>query len=384
MYDAVIEEIRGRNIRIGDKWLVDYASCNYLGFDLEPSIMAAIDEAIRCWGTHPSWSRLLGSTRLYPEIEERLTALLHAPDVLVLPTITHIHFSVINLLVQKGTVFVEQHAHKTVYDGCVYARGLGATLRRFRADDPSALHLALLTAAKPAVVCVDGVGSMTGNAQDLALLRDICAWHGALLYVDDAHGFGVVGERRSDETSPYGMRGNGILRHLDIGYDNVVLVGGLSKAYSSLLAFIAVPPSLKQYLKVAAPPYLYSGPSPTASLASVLAGLDLNEKRGDAIRAGLYHKTRRVREHVRDVGLRTPNTLGTPIVELPLGADADLDAVTDLLWRRGIYVTVAAYPLVARDASGVRIQMTAAHTDDQIDQLNAALTELAGWVGVPS
>ena len=66
MYDAVIDEVDGRRIRIGDHWLVDFASCNYLGFDLDPEIMAAIDEQVRRWGTHPSWSRLLGNPRLYP------------------------------------------------------------------------------------------------------------------------------------------------------------------------------------------------------------------------------------------------------------------------------------------------------------------------------
>ena len=72
-------------------WLADFASCNYLGFDLEPEIIAAVEPALRQWGTHPSWSRLLGSPRPYVDIEDRLTALLGAPDTLVLPTITHIH-----------------------------------------------------------------------------------------------------------------------------------------------------------------------------------------------------------------------------------------------------------------------------------------------------
>jgi 8-amino-7-oxononanoate synthase len=380
MYDAVIDEVDGRRIRIGGDWLVDFASCNYLGFDLEPEIMTAIDAAIRRWGTHPGWSRLLGNPRLYIDIEERLTELLGAPDVLVLPTISHIHFSVIAALAQHGTVFVERRAHKTVYDGAVYARGLGATLLRFRADDPEGLEAALRTAARPAVVCLDGVDSMTGNAPNLALLQAICVRRGALLYVDDAHGFGVVGERRPDERSPYGSRGNAILRHQGVSHDNVVLVGGLSKAYSSLLAFVAVPTPVKQHLKVAAPPYLYTGPSPTASLAGVLAGLDVNAARGDDLRATLHRLTRRVLDHVRKVGLRTPNRLGTPIVELPLGAGADLDAVTRLLWRCGVYVTVAAYPLVPRAEAGVRIQVTAAHTDEHIDRLLDALTELASLV----
>jgi 8-amino-7-oxononanoate synthase len=66
MYDATIEEIDGRRIRVGDHWLADFASCNYLGFDLEPEIVDAIDVQVRRWGTHPSWSRLLGNPALYP------------------------------------------------------------------------------------------------------------------------------------------------------------------------------------------------------------------------------------------------------------------------------------------------------------------------------
>src|SRR5213592_5028036 len=86
MYDAVIDEVRGRSIRIGGHWLADFASCNYLGFDLDPEIMAAIPEYVAKWGTHPSWSRLLGSPALYGQIEEEVAHLLGAADVLALPT----------------------------------------------------------------------------------------------------------------------------------------------------------------------------------------------------------------------------------------------------------------------------------------------------------
>src|SRR5206468_6188104 len=140
----------------------------------------------------------------------------------------------------------------------------------------------------------------------------------ALLYVDDAHGFGVIGEADPAGIAPYGLRGNSIVRHLGESYDNIILVAGFSKAYSSLLAFLALPTWLKNHLKVAAPPYLYSGPVPTASLATVLAGMDVNEKRGDLIRADLHRKSRKIIDHVRALGVHTPNTRGTPILELPL------------------------------------------------------------------
>jgi 8-amino-7-oxononanoate synthase len=172
------------------------------------------------------------------------------------------------------------------------------------------------------------------------------------------------------------MRGNSVVRHLGESYDGVILVGGFSKAYSSLAAFLALPTALKEHLKVAAAPYLYSGPSPTASLATVLAGLSVNERRGEAIRADLARKTARVLDHVHALGLTTPNTSGLPIIELPIGA-GDVAGIGRFLWDHGIYVTLAPYPLVPRAEAGVRIQVTAANTDADIDRLTETLTALA-------
>jgi 8-amino-7-oxononanoate synthase len=379
MYDATIEEIKGRRIRVGDHWLADFASCNYLGFDLEPEIMDSIAPEVNRWGTHPSWSRLLGNPALYPQIEEQLTELLDAPDTLVMPTITHIHMSVLPLLVGKGHIFLDSQAHKTIYDGSAYARGLGATLQRFRSNDTD--HLRELLRAAPSgvqkIIAMDGVNSMTGNAPDLKAFAAVAREFNALLYVDDAHGFGVIGERATNETSPYGIKGNAIVKYAGETYDNIVLVGGFSKSYSSLLAFLALPTWLKNHLKVSAPPYLYSGPAPTASLATVLAGMSVNAKRGDAIRADLFRKSMKVLDHVRGLGVFTPNTGNTPVIELPLAAGEDIDVVGKLLWDRGIYVTLAAYPLVPRDQVGFRAQVTAANTDTEIDELNAVITELA-------
>src|SRR5438132_11873971 len=95
MVDAVIEEIDGRMIRVGDRWLADFASCNYLGLDLDREVIESIPAYLEQWGTHPSWSRLLGSPALYPAIEEGLAALLGAEDTLVLPTTPLIHTAVL-------------------------------------------------------------------------------------------------------------------------------------------------------------------------------------------------------------------------------------------------------------------------------------------------
>jgi 8-amino-7-oxononanoate synthase len=379
MVDAVIEEIDGRDIRIGDQWLTDYASCNYLGLDLDDEIIEAVPEYLARWGTHPSWSRLLGSPVLYEEIETRLTGLLGSEDSLVLPTITHIHMSVIPVLAGGGTLFLDRRAHKTVYDGCAIAQARGAAVERFAHEDLDELATLLRKDdwRRPGMICIDGVNSMTGNAPDLGAFAALAREHDALLYVDDAHGFGVIGERSPIETSAYGLRGNSIVRHVGETYENIILVGGFSKAYSSLLAFIACPSAVKRVLKTAAPPYLYSGPSPVASLATTLEGLRVNELRGEDLRAKLSRLTARVLDRIHELGIETPNRSGFPIIEIPLAEADSIGAVGDMLFDRGIYTTMAAYPLVPRDEVGFRLQLTAANTDEQIDHLLVVLGEVA-------
>ena len=124
-------------------------------------------------------------------------------DALVLPTITHIHMSVIPLLAASGTIFIDARAHKTIYDGCQIARARGAAIKRFRFEDAGHLEELLRAERDPVrLVCMDGVNSMTGNAPDLREFARVTREHGALLYVDDAHGFGVIGERSPDEPCP--------------------------------------------------------------------------------------------------------------------------------------------------------------------------------------
>jgi 8-amino-7-oxononanoate synthase len=195
LWDQVIDEVDGRRIRIGTQWYLDFASCNYLGFDLEPAVADAIDATVRQWGSHPSWSRMLGSPRLYATIEERLAELLGVPDVLALPTISQIHLSAIPVLAGPDAhIYLDSRAHRTIYDGCVHARGLGATVHRFRSGDAG--HLEELFRSTPApgasaqrrLVCMDGINSMTGNPPDVSAIVRVCRDHDALLYIDDAHG----------------------------------------------------------------------------------------------------------------------------------------------------------------------------------------------------
>jgi 8-amino-7-oxononanoate synthase len=257
------------------------------------------------------------------------------------------------------------------------ARGHGATIERFRHNDHEHLEeLLKASTITPRMIAIDGVNSMTGNAPDIRAMARLAREHDAILYVDDAHGFGVIGERSPDELCEWGTKGNSVVRHQGETYENVILVAGFSKAYSSLLSFLSLPTRLKDVLKVAAPPYLYSGPSPVASLATTMVGLEVNERRGDAYRYDMYRKTKRVMDRLHELDIYTPNQTGFPLIEVPLANHEDIDTVGRYLFDRGVYVTMAAYPLVPKDEVGFRIQVTAANGDDEIDRLCEVLGEL--------
>ncbi len=360
MVDAVIDEIDGRMIRIGDRWLADFASCNYLGFDLDREIIDAVPAYLDAWGTHPSWSRLLGSPVLYEQIEERLTNLLGCEDALVLPTITHIHMSVIPLLAASGTIFLDARAHKTIYDGAQAARARGAAVRRFRFEDPDHLDQLLSKERDPTrLICMDGVNSMTGNPPDLPAFAAVARKHHALLYVDDAHGFGVIGERRPDETSPVrrarqqhrppfrrDLRQRHPRRRL---LEGLLVAAGLHR----LSDRAQEPPEGGR-----------SALSVLRAVAGRLAGHHAGRVRRQraARRRAAGDDARRTRpgccEALDELGVYTPNRSGLPIVEIPLRDHTRIDAVGRMLFDRGVYVTLAAYPLVPKDEVGFRIQLT--------------------------
>jgi 8-amino-7-oxononanoate synthase len=386
LYNLTVTEVRGRRIRLADgRWLTDFASCNYLGLDLEREVADAIAPAVARYGTHPSWARLAAGPDLYPRLERSLAALLGAPDVVVLPTISLIAIGLVPALVGRGgVVFVDRFAHKVNHDGCRIARDRGATLVSYPSGDLAALERALEAHqdAPDKLVVMDGVLSVSGAAQDVASVAQRAARYDALVYVDDAHGFGILGERPSAEgvardadagACPYGRRGNGIVRWHGIGYDNVVYVAGMSKAYSSLAAFFTCPVALRPYLQAAVTSYVYSGPCPTASLATALAGLEVNARDGDVRRAAVYALSRRLGEGLRALGYATDNNGYFPIQSAYVGSAERVVHGGRFLFERGFTATMQAYPVVPRDRGVLRFTLTSANTEDEVEGLLTAL-----------
>jgi myxalamid-type polyketide synthase MxaB len=365
----------GRRVLIDGRWRRDFASCNYLGLDLEPQVSEAAIAAMKEWGTHPSWTRAVASPAIYDELERKLAALLGCHSVLVFPSVTLLHMGTLPLLAgPHGVILKDTAAHHSVHEGCLRAQVEGAEWLEFKHNDAADLEnkLARYRPQRTKIIAIDGVYSMGGPYPPLREYVALAEKYSAIIYADDAHGFGLLGEH-PDAAHPYGYRGNGIVRHAGLDYERIVYVAGLSKAFSSYGAFVTCRDDATRALLRSAGPYVFSGPTSVASLASALAGLELNERDGDARRGRIHALTQRLLMAARDLGFEVDNGDGFPIVSVVIGEWNDMVTACTTLWEHDILITPAMYPAVPMNRNLVRFSITSANTDEDVDAAVEAL-----------
>jgi 7-keto-8-aminopelargonate synthetase-like enzyme len=371
------EKQQGRQVLVGGRWRCDFASCNYLGLDLHPEVMAAIPPALAEWGVHPSWTRAVASPRIYSDLEHALAQFVGAPASLVFPSISLLHAGVIPILAgYDGVIFKDTEAHHSLHEGCVRAQANGAEWVNFPHSDIDDLEkkLAKQRLNRTKLIATDGVYSMGSSHPPLLEYVRLAKAYNATLYVDDAHGLGIIGER-PDAAMPYGYRGNGMVRHFGLDYceDRIVYVAGMSKSFSSYAAFVTCFDEKMKANFESSGPFVFSGPTCTASLASGLAGLRVNAREGDAQRQVIYQLTRRFVTAVKALGFEVDNGGFFPIVGVVIGGFEQLVQACRLLWEHDILITPAMYPAVPMNRNLVRFSITAINTDAEIDRAIRAL-----------
>jgi myxalamid-type polyketide synthase MxaB len=374
---TTVDAQRRRKVLIDGRWRVDLASCNYLGFDLEPEIMAAIPPAVEEWGVHPSWTRAVASPALYAKLEQELADTVGAAQTLVFPSISLLHLGVLPALAGvNGVILKDAESHHSIHEACQRAQGEGVEWLEFRHNDVEDLErrLAKIRLDRPKIIATDGAYSMGSANPPLKEYARLAETYNATVYVDDAHGFGIYGAD-PDDALPYGHGGNGIVRHLDLDYDRdrIVYVAGLSKAFSSYAAFVTCQDERTKLWLQSSGPYVFSGPTSVASLATALAGLRLNRRDGDVRRVHIHRLTRRLVAEARRIGFEVDNDSNFPIVGVVIGGWDAMITACGILWQNDILITPATFPAVPVNRNLVRFSLTSANTEEELDQAIRAL-----------
>jgi len=365
----------GRVIEVNDRRLVNFASDSFLGLDQDLRVQNAVAQGARDWGTHNGASRAFSSVRANIVAEQKLAAWLGTEATLIYPSVTLANLGAIPGLVGKQDVVVfDEFAHNSMQEGIKIARSNGTSSTRFRHNDACDLERVLRN-ARPyrfALIAVDGVYSMGGDLPPLADLASVARENDAVLYVDDAHGTGVLGEC-----------GRGTVLDALGSYENLLIVGSLSKAFSCAGAFIGCPAAMCHQLKIRSNSYVFGGPVPPPYLEAVCTVVDiLMSDEYLCLRAALDRNLQRLIAGTAEIGL---TVIGgqTPIVSVLIGDDGDTLRAGRFLFDHGFYVQSVLFPAVPYRAGVLRIQVNANHTIDQIDGLLEVLCALSRQFHLP-
>lgn len=376
MKDQTVEAVRpDRTFKLAGRWVTNFGSDSFLGLDQDPRVQEAIERGVRDWGTHNGSSRAFSSVAPNVRAEEKIAAWLGTESSLIYPSVTLANQGALPGLVTRHDVIVaDQQAHNSIDEGMRIAKGRGVRTAKFAHNDPADLEQTLhdLRPYRNAVIAVDGVYSMSGQLPPLAEFQRVALANEATLYVDDAHGTGVLG-----------TQGRGTVRDALGSYDNVLVIGSLSKALSCLGGFVACSHPAREVLKLRSNSLIFGGPVPPPYLEAVCAAVDiLTSPEYGRLRARLDANVRRLSEGAAKLGLVVMGGL-VPIVSVLVGAEETTLQAGRVLFERGYYVQSVIFPAVPHGAGVLRMQVNANHDPAAIDGLLGALAELKRVVPLP-
>jgi 8-amino-7-oxononanoate synthase len=348
----------GRRVLSADgRQLLDFSSNDYLGLAREPAVAEAMRACAARSGAGSGAAHLVsGHGAEHARLEEELAAYTHRERALLFSTGFMANLAVMSALAsRRERIVLDRLCHASLIDG---ARLSGAALRRYAHADAAAC--ARLLEADPrhtSLLATDGVFSMDGDLAPLPELARAARACEAWLVVDDAHGLGVVG-----------ATGRGVLEHFGLGVEQVpVLVGTLGKAFGCFGAFVAGSATLIEYLMQKARTYIYTTALPQPVAAAARAALVLAQQQGWR-RERVLALTARFRRAARACGVALMPS-ATPIQPLLLGSAARALEAQRALARAGFWVVAIRPPTVPQGASRLRITLSAAHTESEIDAL---------------
>ncbi|WP_372821672.1 8-amino-7-oxononanoate synthase [Pseudomonas parafulva] len=358
----LLQSPQGPEVVVDGQRLLAFCSNDYLGLANHPEVIAAWRAGAERWGVGGGASHLVvGHSTPHHEVEEAIAELTGRPRALLFTTGYMANLGAITALVGQGdTVLQDRLNHASLLDGGLLS---GARFSRYLHNDPASLASRLDKAVGDTLVVTDGVFSMDGDLADLPALATVARPHGAWLMVDDAHGFGTLG-----------ANGGGIVENFGLGIDQVpVLIGTLGKACGTAGAFVAGSDDLIEALVQFARPYIYTTSQPPALACATLKSLQLlRDERWRREHLGAL--IRQFRQGAQQIGLALMDS-PTAIQPILVGDAARALTLSKMLRARGLLVTAIRPPTVPVGSARLRVTLSAAHSEAQVQLLLNALAE---------
>jgi 7-keto-8-aminopelargonate synthetase-like enzyme len=377
MKDLVIDKMGpGRTVEIQGRRVVNFGSDSFLGLDRDPRVHEALIRGVQRWGSHNGASRAFASVASNIEAEEKIAHWLGTESALIYPSVTLANAGAIPGLVTKSDLIAcDEYAHNSIQEGNKIAKSNGTRVAIFKHNDLNDLERVLKTARpyRHALITIDGVYSMSGQLPPLQSMHTLALENDAVLYVDDAHGTGVLGEH-----------GRGTVFENLGTYDNTFVIGSLSKAFSCMGGFVGCPKGFQRLLKIRSNSYIFGGPVAPCYLDAVCTVVDiLMSDEYDVLKDRLARNQELLVRGAESLGLIVLGGL-TPIISILVGDEEATLISGRYLFERGYYVQSVTFPAVPYHAGVLRIQINSNHQPGEVLGLVDALRELQGKVALPT
>jgi len=360
----LLDGAQGAHVTINGQRVISFCSNDYLGLAADPALVAAAHAALDACGVGAGAAHLItGHHRLHHEFEAAFARFIGKPAALLFSTGYMANLGVLAALAgRRGEVFADKLNHASLVDA---AQLSDATFTRYRHTDLSQLEGQLAASrAQDKLIVSDLVFSMDGDTAPVDGLLDLAERYDAWLYLDDAHGFGVLND------------GRGGLTKRARASDRVVYLATLGKAAGVAGAAVAAHQNVIDWLIQKARSYIYTTASPPLLAACLLESLRQIET-GDARRERLRGHIAQLREGLADLKLGALMPSATPIQPLVIGANADAVRLSQALLQHDLLVPAIRTPTVPAGTARLRITLSAAHSTDDVTQLVEALRALA-------
>lgn len=365
-----IEAISGSRWRVDGRWVLTFASTNYLGLAAKPQILTALSCTAARYGISLATPRLLATDRLTGLLESEIASLVGQETAIVFPSTTHVALDVLRLLAgPQGMLLLDERAYPISLEGARAAAHDGARLSTFPHNDHYALRRALQAHAniRDKVIVCDGVYPAGGRPAALREITAAARRFDATVYVDDAHGLGLLGEHPTADM-PYGHGGGGTPLHLGAPPGNIVHVGSLSKGLGVPVAFAAGPARFIEYVQKSAASYSHSSPPAIPMLGAALAALRTHALLGEAQRRRLLRLVRRFRAGIAGIGAQLTSPGVFPIQTLTFPTPAAATAAGRYVRQRGVWPVLQLWPPEQPRGGALRFVLTAVHDEADVDE----------------
>lgn len=369
--DTITSQVNLRKIILNNRELINFGSASYLGLDQNPEMIDATKKGTEKWGTHSGCSRIFSTHENHLELESDISRLVGAEQTMIFANVSQTHQGCLPALFgnSQSVIFLDRYAHTSLYLAAKLAESKGATIVNVDTLDLCDLEkkIQIHRFIKHKCLLIDGLYSMHGHFPPFKELASLAKQENMILYVDDAHGIGIIGEN-----------GGGVREKFELPFSHTLIVGSLQKGVSCFGGFISGNSEIIEHMKMINTSFIFSGTLQPGTVEASRKAIEIiRSEKGKILRSQLQNNIDYTKKQIKEQGWKLLSEKANgPIQSIIIGSDIKTFFAGRFLFEKGLYVNSVTFPAVPKGQGILRLSLNANHSQEDLEGLLESLNEL--------